>query len=100
MNNEFLQLLAEEAVKSPIIARKIADSILPNSSMLDTLIEKIDSDTLGKAIAERIIYYSTRGKAGQMADNTMAKYVSIIKRAEERAQEIVAEHIAQEVMNQ
>lgn len=98
--SELIATIAKEVGNSTLIASSIARQLAEKPEFAERLINSIDHQHLADVLADRIIRSSLDKRvSGTTGVQLKSTYQLIMKRAQSRAVEKLADHIANEVRN-
>lgn len=100
MHDDFFELLAMEAAKSPIVAAAIAKNIELDDKITKSISDNLDPEVMARLIAQHTIdalNYQTHS-TNIAVNNARSTVAQVMKRAKEIAAQIVGEEMAKSAM--
>lgn len=94
--DDFMQLLAREAVKSPIVAQEIAKAVSNDPTAFGKIVEQIDGKVLASALAAKILYYASLRTGSGLSEKARLDYIKIVNDARKLAAEEIAKQMAKD----
>ena len=92
-----IKQIAIESVKSPAVVKAIDDKIYLNDEMLEHIVRGLEPEKMAELIARNVVALGWSGRVGRTSAIPTV-YSEVMKKAQERSIDIVAEQISKDAM--